>query len=90
MTEGSYVGNILEEHFHRTHNSESKVGRDEHSGGTELRLLTQAPDQSNDLADFGRTQSEYKLRVARINELLYTLGLPWFPPPEDASQPPRS
>jgi hypothetical protein len=68
VTEGPYVDNILEEHFHRTHNSESKVGRDEYSGGTELRLLIQAPDQSNDLADFGWTQGEYKIRVARINE----------------------
>lgn len=40
MTEGSYVSNILEEHFHHAHNSESKVGRDEYSGGTEFRLLT--------------------------------------------------
>src|ERR1700691_283172 len=70
LAEGPHLGNVLQQHLHRAHDSKSKIGGDQNRGWAELTLPAEAPHQADDLPYFGGAQRKKEARVSRIDELL--------------------
>src|ERR1700722_16700225 len=57
-TEGPHFTDILQKRFKRTNNPKDKIGRNQDSSRAEFRLLAQASEQLDDLADFAWRPSD--------------------------------